>query len=578
MPKLLYYNDLEQSEYIIYICMCPTLLGQAHERNGIFGGFGIEFDNGFDKPKWEKMPACGYSMSQEVFMRQFYLGKTSSGYYKAYFIDPVTGCRDYGKSTGTKDKIEAAMIATSWLQNGKPTAHANSRKLKASDSPYVPTSLKSFVDRLSENDAKVVVAFLSEKFGFSSPVTSQKPVELGESVVETLAPVSVPVVEAPVSVPAPVSSSPLETPKPKKIIVIKKSADGKMQLVKNEKPVLKDGASIVPSVGLTPDGKHLLCENLESFWDYDTSVFIKRQLDRGHSISKKYAFCMKAFVRNYWRPYFGDDMCIEDLTVPELDDFLFYLHDVRNLASETINKNINCVNRCLNWLAKQQKIKANPVASVERFKVDADERDIPTEQEIRSLLALDWENNSAKLAFKVAAFYGLRAGEISGLRVCDIDVVGDMLHVRHSFSEMDGLKTTKNKEVRDLPIDHCLALQLMNQARMNPEFGDLSYVFWSVKNHKMPITPGYYGDCFYKALEEIGVSEAVRKDRNIVFHSLRHFCCTILKQRADKATVMEIMGHKSSSMTDHYSDHETQEKFDNMRSIISGAWEKYLTA
>ena len=46
--------------------MCPTLLGQAHERNGIFVEFGIEFDkkfdNGFDKPIWGKMPACGYSM------------------------------------------------------------------------------------------------------------------------------------------------------------------------------------------------------------------------------------------------------------------------------------------------------------------------------------------------------------------------------------------------------------------------------------------------------------------------------------------------------------------------------------
>lgn len=47
-------------------------------------------------------------------MRQFYLGKTSSGYYKAYFIDPVTGIRDYGKSTGTKDKLEAAVIANEW--------------------------------------------------------------------------------------------------------------------------------------------------------------------------------------------------------------------------------------------------------------------------------------------------------------------------------------------------------------------------------------------------------------------------------------------------------------------------------
>lgn len=554
--------------------MCPTLLGQAHERNGIFGEFGIEFDkkfdNGFDKPNWEKMPACGYSRPQEVFMRQFYLGKTSSGYYKAYFIDPVTGIRDYGKSTGTKDKLEAAVIANEWLKNGKPVAHANSRKLKSDDSILVPTSLKSFVDRLSESDAKTVVAMLSEKFGFDSPVLSQKPAELGKPVVEALA-----LVSSPVQAPAP---TPAETPKPKKVIVIKKTADGKMKLVKNEKPALKDGASFVPSIGLTPDGKHLLCANLESFWDYDNSMFIKRQLDRGHSLSKKYAFCMKAFVRNYWRPYFGDEMCIEDLTVPELDDFLFYLHDVKELASETINKNINCVNRCLNWLAKQQKITVNPVASVERFKVDADERDIPTETEIRRLLALDWENNTAKLAFKVAAFYGLRAGEISGLRVCDIDVVGDMLHVRHSFSEMDGLKTTKNKEVRDLPIEHSIALQLMNQARRNPEFGDLSYVFWSVKNHKTPITPGYYGDCFYKALEEIGVSELVRKERNIVFHSLRHFCCTMLKQKADKEIVMQIMGHKSFTMTDHYSDHETQEKFENMRTVISSAWEKYLTA
>ena len=573
MPKLLYYNDLEQSEYIIYICMCPTLLGQAHKRNGIFGGFGIEFDkkfdNGFDKPKLGKMPACGYSMSQEVFMRQFYLGKTSSGYYKAYFIDPVTGCRDYGKSTGTKDKIEAAIIANEWLKNGKPTAHANSRKLKASDSTYVPTSLKSFVDRLSENDAKVVVALLSEKFGFASPVISQKPVEVPDPVAEA------PKTETPVSVPA---STPSETLRPKKIIVIKKSADGKMSLVKSPKPVLKESVNTVPDIGLTEDGKHLVCANLEWFWDFDSSVFIKRQLDRGHSISKKYAFCMKAFVRNYWRPYFGDDACIEDLTVPELDDFLFYLHDVRNLASETINKNINCANRCFNWLASQKKIPENPVASVERFKVDAEERGIPTETEIRQLLDLQWENHAAKLAFEVAAFYGLRAGEISGLRVCDIDVVGDMLHVRHSYSEIDKLKSTKNKDCRDIPVDHSLALQLINQARLNPVYGEMSFVFWSQRNHEIPITPGYYADCFYAALEEIGVSETQRKERNMVFHSLRHFCATVLKQRADTETVMAIMGHRSERMTEHYSDHETQEKFDNMRTIISGAWEKYLSA
>ena len=53
-------------------------------------------------------------------MRQFYLGRNSSGYYRVYLIDPATGIRDSGKSTHTKDKVEATMIATSWLQNGAP--------------------------------------------------------------------------------------------------------------------------------------------------------------------------------------------------------------------------------------------------------------------------------------------------------------------------------------------------------------------------------------------------------------------------------------------------------------------------
>ena len=61
--------------------MCPILLGQAHERNGIFVKFGIEFDKKFDKKFdkefdksiWEKMPACEYSKPQEVFIRSFIL-------------------------------------------------------------------------------------------------------------------------------------------------------------------------------------------------------------------------------------------------------------------------------------------------------------------------------------------------------------------------------------------------------------------------------------------------------------------------------------------------------------------------
>ena len=85
-------------------------------------------------------------------MRQFYLGRNSSGYYRVYFIDPVTGLRDSGKSTHTKDKVEATMIATSWLQNGAPDCRSNSRAF-SNPTSLIPINLKNMVEHLSEDDA-----------------------------------------------------------------------------------------------------------------------------------------------------------------------------------------------------------------------------------------------------------------------------------------------------------------------------------------------------------------------------------------------------------------------------------------
>lgn len=100
-------------------------------------------------------------------MRQFYLGRNSSGYYRVYFIDPVTGIRDSGKSTHTKDKVEATIIATSWLQNGAPDCRSNSRAF-SNPTSLIPINLKNMVEHLSKADARIVFSLLSDKFGFSS--------------------------------------------------------------------------------------------------------------------------------------------------------------------------------------------------------------------------------------------------------------------------------------------------------------------------------------------------------------------------------------------------------------------------
>ena len=449
-------------------------------------------------------------------MRQFYLSKNRHGYYRVHFIDPVTGLQGSGKSTHSKDKVEATLIAGRWLKEGVPAARTGSRAfVEQQENKSGPLNLNDVVSRLSENDARVLMSLISEKFGFSAvPVQT---VALANS---------------------PVSSAKAET---------------KTEGIK-------------------------LAEFLMNFWDFETSEFIKRYIAKGKKMSKKHADNMKSLAKNYWLPYFGEDKFVQDLNEEELEDFFFYLFSERGLKGGTVNKAINCGSRAIRYLFEKHKIPVNPMAGVERYGTDELKRGIPTETEVRNLLNLEWENPVGKLAFMLSAYSGLRAGEISGLRVCDVDLQGEVLHIRHSWSDVDGLKSTKNTDERDVPIDRDIALQLLNRARLNPLYSDTSYVFFSNTKPEQPCWPTYYQDSFYEAMAEIGISEEQRKERNIVFHSLRHFCATLLSQRADMKTVQAILGHRSEKMSLHYADHDSQEKLNNMRNIMQLAWKECITA
>ena len=415
-------------------------------------------------------------------MKKFYLSKNASGYYRVHFIDPVTGKQGTGKSTHTKDKVEAAMIAALWLKDGAPLAASHSHHFK--------------------NDECKKVSVLENK-NLYQPLSQLKKIY--------------------------------------------------------EQNRIK------------------LCSFLYEFWDYEKSDFIKRRIAHGYTISKKHTINMQIFVKKYWFPYFGEQKYLDDLSKSELEEFFFYLNTEVGLSGETVNKIINCASRATRWLFNNEKINKNPLLGVERFRSNNKKRGIPTEREVKLLLDHQWHNFTGKLAFQLAAFCGLRAGEISALRVCDLDITKDILHIRHSWSEVDGLKNTKNTDERDLPLDHKISLQLYSLARHNPYFSENSFIFYAPKNPSKPFYPGYYGDIFYKAMEEIGINKSERKRRNIVFHSLRHFCATMLIQKADLQLVKSILGHRTEIMSELYSQHECEEKFNNKRDIMNMAWSQFIT-
>ena len=464
-------------------------------------------------------------------MIPFYVTKNVHGYYRAIFLNPETGETTVAKSTHSRNKTEAMMIATEWYKNGVPGGTTNSRTnfIQKPSNVSSGLNLMNLVTRLTEAEANQLLTLLCIRLNTS--VTQN---ESGQVVYNP--------VEA-------VPSAPIQEPE--------KPVTSKKQL-NNER--IK------------------LCEYLDYFWNYDKSEFIARYIAHGNHITKGHTKNMQSLVKNYWLPYFGEDTYVDELDKVMLDDFFFYLYREKNLAGATVNKAINCGSRAMRYLFDNKKIGENPMAGVERFNPQTIERGIPTESEVRALLDLDWPNRVDKLAFKLGIFCGLRAGEVSGLRVCDLDLQADIIHVKHSWSDNDGLKSPKNSDVRDLPIDHETLMELYALAQENPQFSDLSFVFWSPVKPEQPFWRSYYIDGLCEALELIGVSEVQRKERNIVFHSLRHFCATILAQRTDMKMVQAFMGHRTEAMSRHYSDHETQEKLNSMKNIMQVTWKEILSA
>ena len=454
-------------------------------------------------------------------MQPFYLAKNSSGYYKVCFVNTETGKVTNTKSTHTKNKFEANMIASMWVTKGAPekrTSPSRAFNLQQADSSSI--DLNSVAQRLTREEASLLIDLLYKRFDFVSSADC-----------------------------------------------INTIPDNSVNLVPYVQPAkVETAASLSKPV--------FLIETLLKFWDFENSEYVKKRQLRGFEIKQRNCKEKLGIVRRYWATFFDESRTVQSLTSRELDEFLLSLRRDKGLSADTVNKTMTAGNMAFEFLIKEGLLDKNPLLGVERFRVQHKKRGIPTETEMKQLmeLDLDWTDSVYKLAFKVAALFGLRAGEISGLQVCDIDATADLLYIRHSWNDTDKLKDTKNGDDRTIPIEHGVALELLNNARRNPAYSDTSFVFWSPKIIDQPMWPSSFEDDFYLAMQKIGISEEQRKERNIVFHSLRHYCATQIAQRASLEIAMKILGHRTEEMTRLYSEHETQMKLNNAKEVLAQGW------
>ena len=133
---------------------------------------------------------------------------------------------------------------------------------------------------------------------------------------------------------------------------------------------------------------------------------------------------------------------------------------------------------------------------------------------------------------------------MQALRGCNIKV--DHLEIMESFDERYGLKSTKTHDFRQIPLPEKVLALLQTLKR-----GEDDFLF--TLNGVKPVNQHYFLYALYKALENIGITEKERIQRNIVFHSWRHFVNSqLLANNISEAKTQKITGHKTRAMTLHY--------------------------
>ena len=291
----------------------------------------------------------------------------------------------------------------------------------------------------------------------------------------------------------------------------------------------------------------------KDFYDYDKSKFIQGKLQRGFSFSKANADARNRFIHSSAIPFFGDKL-ISLISAGDIENFICSLKST-GIKNNTLNGKIKWLRQIFRYAYKMNDIPFDPTTQIMLFKNDTEEKGIFTDDEIETLfnkgdsLENYWGADIVSYTMAYLSLHtGLRLGEIQALQKEDLSE--ECIIVRKNWSEQYGLGSTKTGKTRMIPLSRSLYEKLSILAGSN-QSGD--FIF-STNDGKRPVSRKKLYDRFYSALDKIGVTTDIRKQRNLTFHSWRHTFASILANgNIPELYIRRLTGHSSQKMLDTYS-------------------------
>jgi len=293
-------------------------------------------------------------------------------------------------------------------------------------------------------------------------------------------------------------------------------------------------------------------EYLQDFWTAK-SDYVRGRALRGIVLSKQYLDISRSILNKHVSPYIKGKKLL-DLNADFIEDLILDL-STKGIKPRTVNAAIACIRVPMRYFCKRNRV-LNPMGSVEMLTENPRERGILSIAELQKVIALEGESPRAKAGALLGALCGLRLGEARAVMPQDIDCETMMLTVCHNAigNELKGPKGSRadNMRIRQVPVPKPVMDALEICSSIAP--AKAKYYLWNEHDPVKPVDGKTLQNGLKRILKKIGIDEAERKRRNIVFHSLRHNFVSLSRASGtpDFITAQES-GHKSSAMLDTYS-------------------------
>jgi integrase len=159
------------------------------------------------------------------------------------------------------------------------------------------------------------------------------------------------------------------------------------------------------------------------------------------------------------------------------------------------------------------------------------------------VLALAAEAGRGRLLILLLAYTGLRWGEATALRVCDIDFDRRRIDVRRAFSDVGGrviLGAPKSHQSRTVPLPQFLVAEIAAAVAGR----HVDQLVFTMPGGGVMRLPNWRRSVFLSARRRAGLSDRFR------VHDLRHTAASLMIQAGYPPKMLqEIMGHASITTT-----------------------------